>query len=85
MDRSMILFDLVDFLEVWHPPDLLVVNVIADRPGCIAARINWDYSGTFVDASPATDVEVVELSGGEWGFSFAGEGWACEGPHPLSG
>lgn len=84
MQRSLALFDLVEFVDNWKMPGLAVIGVLADDDECIAARIRWDYSGTFVGASPAEVIEVIESAGGEWGVSYSGEGWVCEGPHPLS-
>jgi hypothetical protein len=84
MQKSLVLFDLVEFVDGWHAPGLAVVNVLADGEDCIAVRIEWDYSGTFVAANPADVVEVVESVDDKWGISYSGEGWACEGSHPLS-
>jgi ABC-type transport system substrate-binding protein len=84
MQRSLALFDLVEFADDWEVPGLAVVAVLTDSEGCIAVRIEWDYSGTLIGAEPAEAEEVVEFTDGRWGISYSGEGWACEGPHPLS-
>jgi len=83
MQQSMALFDLVEFVDGWTMPSLSVVEVLADRADCLAARIEWDHSQTFVGAKPAVDVEVLQANHDGWGFSYAGEGWVCDGPHPL--
>ena len=84
MQKSLVLFDLVEFVDGWQPPDLAIVRILADSDDCIAARILWDHSRTFVGSNPGEAVEVVEFDNRKWGISYSGEGWACEGPHPFS-
>jgi len=84
MQRSMGLFDLVRFVEGWSTPSLAVVSVIADDDFCIAAEVGGDYSGVFVDGGTGSAVHVIERMGDdEWGISYVGDGWVCDGPHPL--
>ncbi len=84
MDRSMSLFGLVEFVDNWHVPDLVVTSVLADDAGCIAARVKAEYEGVFREGTGGETVRVVEFGAGGWGISYVGDGWACEGPHPLS-
>jgi len=85
MQESMILFDLVEFVDGWTTPNLSVVDVLADDGRCIAARIRGDYSPVFVDGDVGESVRVVERGVAGWGISYVGDGWTCEGPHPFSG
>lgn len=83
-ERSIVEMDLV---VVTNPGDarFTVVAILSDEPGCIAV-------GAVVDASFATegggrtdDADyVVEFVDGQWGFSWVGEGWRCDGTHPFS-
>jgi len=84
MTRSMGAFDMVEFVDNWQPPTVVLVEVLVDASSCIAATTATDFTGVFVGSEPRDLVEVVENSGGSWGLSYAGEGWACDGPHPLS-
>ena len=84
MQRSLALFNLVEFTDEWQMPSLAVASVLADEEECIAVLIEWNYSRTFVGADPAEAIEVVELVDDEWRVSYSGEGWTCDGPHPLS-
>ena len=83
-EQSMALFDLVDFVEAWTQPEVVVVEVLSDSDDCVAVEVGTDYSGTLVGGGASTGVEVVEYRDGMWGISYAGEGWTCEGSHPLS-
>ena len=83
MNRSMALFDLVEFVNDWSIPDMAVVQLLADQPGCIAARLATDYAATLGEGGEGETIHVVELRGDEWAISYAGEGWQCDGPHPL--
>jgi hypothetical protein len=81
LERSMGAFDVVTFEG---PPTVRVeiLEILAVQPTCIAARrvLNRLDLDQVSDAS----VGVLEMTAGEWGFSYTGEGWTCAGPHPLS-
>ena len=83
-ERSMALFDLVEFAEDWVQPEVSVVDVLVDSVDCVAAEVGTDYSGTLVGGGASTGVEVLEFTDDVWGISYVGEDWACDGPHPLS-
>ena len=84
LTRSMALFDLVEFVDGWGVPAMSVSAVLADTDVCLAATIESDYRGTLVGGGVASHTEVVEWLNDGWGISYSGEGWACDGPHPLS-
>lgn len=81
--RSLEAFDLAEFDA---PPvaDVEVVEVLADEETCIAVQrtlVRIDLGGVPSDSATG----VLELTpDGTWGFSFVGEGWACDEPHPFS-
>ena len=80
-ERSMEAFDVVEFKS---EPRVRVelLEVLSDSSGCIAAtRVlhRIDLGETSAEA-----IGVIVRLGDAWGFSFAGEGWECVGPHPLS-
>ena len=83
-ERSVVEIELVDVLEP-EKAGFRVIEILSDGPACIAV-------GAIVDASFATrgggqtdDADyVVELVDGQWGYSWVGEGWTCDGPHPFS-
>ncbi len=86
MEASLGLFDVVEFLDGWPPVDVVVAEVIHDSAGCIAARISTDYTKIAVEGEIADSIQVVERmesSDLEWGISYVGKGWTCEGPHPF--
>jgi hypothetical protein len=84
MQRSLALFDLVEFVADWTSPDISVLDVLADLPTCIAVVTEADHSVVSPAGGIARGIEVIELVEGIWGISYAGEGWACDGPHPFS-
>ena len=83
MQRSMVLFDLVEFVDDWRVPTVFVLEVLADLPTCIAVVTESDQSTVSPSGGIARGTEVIEMVDGVWGSSYSGEGWACVGPHPL--
>ena len=84
MERSMALFDLVEFAA---PPQLgrvEVRSILRESDGCLAAEVVTAYEGILTGGGTDSKLVVLERVGSEWGISFVGEGWACDGPHPLS-
>ncbi len=63
-----------------------VIIVLVDASDCIAVSAVTDGSKAVfgADVGEASDY-VLERRDGSWGFSWAGSGWRCEGPHPFSG
>lgn len=84
MQRSLALFNLVEFVDEWQTPEVSVLDVLADLPSCIAALTQADHSVVSPAGGVAQGMEVIEMADGVWGISYAGEGWTCDGPHPLS-
>lgn len=62
-----------------------VLQVFVDDPTCVAVEAVAD--GTLAirgaDIGQPTDY-VIEQADFGWGFSWAGSGWRCDGPHPFS-
>jgi hypothetical protein len=84
MERSLGVLDLVEF---GSPPAVVVVNLVdllAETDSCIAALVLTDATDAFGPDGLSERIIVLELLQGRWGFSYIGEGWVCEGPHPLS-
>jgi hypothetical protein len=84
-DQSLGLMDQVKFVGT---PDRYVVSVltiVVSKPQCIAATIETDLSGITEGGGRATKQQVIELRGSNWGISYVGDDWACDGPHPLLG
>jgi hypothetical protein len=81
MERSMGAFDVVEF-EIEPEVALFGVAVLHDGSECLAAS----YGVERIDLGESTTptVVVVERIRDQWGFSYAGEGWVCDGSNPLS-
>lgn len=83
LDTSLELFDLMEFTA---PPDeahVVVVRVLNDTGECFALEVEKNFVGVLAGAdAPGMGIEVVERVGNVWGFSYNGEEWACDGPHP---
>ncbi len=81
MERSLGAFDVMEFDQ--QPEGRIAgLEIIYEDAVCMAARYQverLDRGDVSVSA-----VVILEQVDGEWGFSFAGEGWACTGPHPFS-
>jgi hypothetical protein len=83
-ERSMVLLDQVVVLS----PDAVeftVATVLADQSGCIAVLGLIDATRASVDGGVGNEKDfVIEYETGQWGYSWVGEGWRCDGPHPFS-
>ena len=79
LEASLGAFDLDPFEE---PPivETIVVEVVRDDPGCLAAWIGGEIDG--IDEGKFLTV-LQPTAEGRWGYAFGGEGWLCEGSHPL--
>ena len=81
--ESMVAFDMVEVID----PDavsIAVVEVLVDRPDCIAASVQSDLSLATIGGGVATSDWVLEPRNPGWGWSWVGEGWRCDRAHPLS-
>ncbi|MEA3510206.1 MAG: hypothetical protein U9R51_02105 [Actinomycetota bacterium] len=85
MERSLGAFDVVEFAREPEAVLVEIIEVIHDDRMCIAAELKVDATQSLGPVATTQAIEVLELSeSGRWGYSYGGEGWACEGPHPLS-
>jgi len=64
---------------------LTEVEVFADSNDCIGIHATWDKTLAIEQGSLGTADYVLEPTADGWGFSWIGEGWRCDAPHPLSG
>lgn len=82
---SLGLFDLMQFAAPPGGARIDVLAVLRETESCIALETEKDFVGVLVGADgPGVGIEVLERTDSGWGFSYNGEGWLCEGPHPLS-
>ncbi|MGB5533886.1 MAG: hypothetical protein WBN71_12350, partial [Acidimicrobiia bacterium] len=84
MERSMGVFDLIEFVAA---PDLVIVEVLevlAQSDQCIGALVLTDATQALGTDGRSTRTIALERKNGQWGFSYIGEGWVCVGPHPFS-
>jgi hypothetical protein len=59
-----------------------VFDIYNDDEDCIAVRAENSWEGGTPYGRDL--VQVLErLPNGDWGISFIGKGWQCDGPHPL--
>jgi hypothetical protein len=81
MTRSMGVFDVVEF-EGEPQVALVGIAVLYEGSECLAAS----YGVRRIDVGESTTptIVVLERIRDGWGFSYAGEGWVCDGPHPFS-
>jgi hypothetical protein len=80
LQRSVEAFDLAEFAS--SPiVRVAVLDVVVDRQSCIAVKRQLTRVDSKEIATP--NVGVLEPTETGWGFSFVGEGWTCDGSHPL--
>jgi hypothetical protein len=79
LEASLGAFDL-ELFDEFPAVTTEVIEVVLDEPDCLAAWIGGSVNGE--DAGQLLMV-LQPMSSGAWGYSFGGEGWLCEGPHPL--
>jgi hypothetical protein len=83
-ERSMVLMSDVRVIDP-KAAVLIVTDVLVDDSACIAVEAVVDASSSIADGGlGAASDHVVESSDGEWGISWVGEGWRCDGSHPFS-
>ena len=63
---------------------ILISEILVDKPDCIATNAEVDHRASVVDGGVSSFEWVIQRVGRNWGFSWAGEGWLCEGSHPLA-
>ena len=63
-----------------------VVETYVDSPDCIAVGAVVDMTLATEGGSTSVKIDyVVQQTDEEWGLSWVGGGWRCDGPHPFSG
>ncbi len=67
--------------------DSLMIHVIdlqKDSPDCLVARVSLDATAAL---GPGARDELTQVltpaATGRWAYSYGGEGWYCDGAHPL--
>jgi hypothetical protein len=80
LQRSLEAFDLAEF-ESSPVVHVAVLDVVVDRQSCIAVKRQLTRVDSKEIATPI--VGVLEPTETGWGLSFVGEGWTCDGSHPL--
>jgi hypothetical protein len=83
MERSLGAFDVVEFEDDPSSPSVVVVEVLWDSAACVAARVLFPATNEVVGSEERIRILVLEKRDEAWGFSYSGEGWTCEGPHPF--
>jgi len=85
LERDLQSFDLVEFSAAPENVVIEVTEITFDTADCVAFRVETDYSTFFGDDAIGGRTIALEPLDQEWGFSYVGEGWECEGPHPFAG
>jgi hypothetical protein len=80
--QSLIAFEAAIVIDptAFRTKDLVVLY---SSDSCIAVEVIRDYSGALQGGGLTTKTQVIEQNAGGWGYSWIGEGWLCDGPHPL--
>jgi len=81
LERDLESFELSSF-DVPPGVSVEVLVVLEDTEGCIAAR-RVLYRVDLALEGPELIAVMERTDASDWGFSYVGEGWACEGSHPL--
>ena len=76
-----------DAVKVIDPAgvSLSIIDVSSDTESCIAAVVHIEAESAFEGGISYETTIVVQGNEAGWGYSWVGEDWACDGPHPLSG
>jgi len=82
-EESMVGMDLVSVDDA-QQVQVIVLQIIHDGPRCLAFEAEVDLGRAVTDGQAHRTEHVIEFVGDAWGISWAGRGWTCEGPHPLS-
>jgi hypothetical protein len=77
--------EVLDRVNVTNPQGFTTtsVEILADTGDCVAAFVSRDLSQAIEGGGLSERVQVIEMVDGEWGLSWIGDGWLCDGPHPL--
>jgi hypothetical protein len=83
LEQDLQSFDLVEFIAAPENVVIEVTEITFDTADCVAAVVSTDFRSALGAGAKGSGSSVIERKEGEWGFSWVGEGWACDGPHPL--
>jgi hypothetical protein len=84
LERSLGAFDVVEFSDSPDMVHVAVLEVVIDEPTCLVARIEVDARSSLgANGLEEATTQVLESRGGNWGYSYGGAGWVCDGQHPL--
>ncbi len=83
-EQSLVVLGLVVVTDP-NAATVSIAEVLADSPFCIAVLATWDRSLATELGGVTSSEYVIERADDGWGLSWVGEGWKCDGPHPLSG
>jgi len=84
MERSMGAFDVVEFEGAPSRPRIIIVDLAFESADCLAVEAVFEKVDGLVGSEERTRIVVLEWSNQAWGYSYSGEGWRCDGPHPFS-
>ncbi|MDA2979161.1 MAG: hypothetical protein O3B42_05290 [Actinomycetota bacterium] len=83
LSESMVLLGLD---QVINPSavSVSVLEILSDTSDCIAVVAEFDLTASVIGGDASSTEHVIESMDQGWGFSWSGEGWRCDGTHPLS-
>lgn len=83
LERSLGAFEVVEFSDSPDMVHVAVLEVVSDEPTCLVARVEVDARSSLGANGLEEATQVLEPRGGSWGYSYGGDGWVCDGQHPL--
>ena len=83
-ERSMGAFDVVEFEGAPSAPRVVIVDLAFESADCLAVEAVFEQVAGLVGSEQRIRNVVLERSDEGWGYSYSGEGWECDGPHPFS-
>ncbi|MEZ5174604.1 MAG: hypothetical protein R2823_00145 [Acidimicrobiia bacterium] len=83
LEESLVVLDLVKVIDV-EAVEVSIDDILLDSDQCLAVLATVDLSAATAGGGATTTEYVLEFGPEGWGFSWVGEGWRCDGPHPLS-
>jgi hypothetical protein len=83
LEQDLQSFDLVEFIAAPDSVMVEVTEILVDEGQCVAANVRTDFSSALGAEAKGSGGAVIEYKDGKWGYSWVGNGWVCEGQHPL--
>ncbi len=84
LEESLIVLELAHVIDPLADFHQVAMTLVADEPDCIAAEFQRSYEGVLETGATTVKTYVAERVVDHWGLVWVGEGWACDGPHPLT-